>query len=320
MQLQDSALSHDQMEAVLAAGIDLGQLHASIFFTTMGETACLASYENVKKSKAWKIFKNPNNPTGGKFESLDEFCRAKLGKSYNRLQALASNRNVIGQEAFEQAEKMGLRQVDYNAIKALPAPEQELIRRAVGTQSRDEVLDLLQELCARHAQEKVSTAKAHAAAMVESEAQLAAKQRALDASSATIANLHQQLGEEFEPSPGSIAKTQQEETLLEEINAITLECGEIMRRLFLAADTTFEAPVGDGVKDLARHSVEYLCQELAAISVEFGIKVNFEELVNPPWMSPDMLAAMQAKRDEAAAKDAAKAEAKASGKAKLKTV
>ena len=94
--------------------------------------------------------RNPNSSDGRNFESLDEFCRTKLGKSYNRLQELVSKRNTLGQEAFEQAERLGLRQVDYNAIKALPAPEQELLRRAVEeAQSRDDVLDLLQELASR---------------------------------------------------------------------------------------------------------------------------------------------------------------------------
>ena len=66
------------------------------------------------------------------------------------MRELVANRNTLGQEAFEQAERLGLRQVDYNAIKALPAPEQELLRRAVEeAQSRDDVLALLQELASR---------------------------------------------------------------------------------------------------------------------------------------------------------------------------
>ena len=99
--------------------------------------------------------RNPQSSNGSNFESLEEFCQIKLGKTYGRLQHLVANRNLIGQEAFEQAERLGLRQVDYNAIKTLPAPDQELVRRAVEeAQSRDEVLDLLQELAARHAKEK----------------------------------------------------------------------------------------------------------------------------------------------------------------------
>lgn len=152
--------AEQERDEVLAAGIDLGRLEAMDFIATVANSAILAIYENVKKSKAWRLLRNHNNCDGRNFESLAEFCEVKLGKSYRRLQELASARNAIGQEAFEQAERLGLHQRDYNAIKALPAPDQELVRRAVEeAQSRDEVLDLLQELAARHATEKATFAK-----------------------------------------------------------------------------------------------------------------------------------------------------------------
>lgn len=157
---QDAALSVAETDDVFAAGVDIGRLEALDFITTVGTSALLSIYENLKKSKGWRYMRNPKNSHGGNFESLAEFCEVKLGKSYNRLQALAANRNLIGQDAFEQAERLGLRQVDYNAIKALPAPDQELVRRAVEeAKSRDEVLDLLQELAARHGQEKQALTK-----------------------------------------------------------------------------------------------------------------------------------------------------------------
>ena len=147
--------AEQEKDEVFAAGVDLGRLEALDFVATVANSAILPIYENVKKSKAWKYLRNSKSGDGRHFESLDEFCEVKLGKSYKRLRELTLNRNLIGQEAFEQAERLGLRQVDYNAIKALPAPDQELVRRAVEeAQSRDEVLDLLQELAARHAKEK----------------------------------------------------------------------------------------------------------------------------------------------------------------------
>lgn len=152
-----------QKDEVLAAGIDLGRLEALDFVLTVSTSAMLAVYENVKKSKAWKYLRNPQSSHGEKFQSLNEFCEVKLGKSYKRLQAITTNRNAIGEQAFEQAEKLGLRQVDYNAIKALPAPEQELVRRAVEeSNTRDEVLDVLQELAARHAKAKEAADKENA--------------------------------------------------------------------------------------------------------------------------------------------------------------
>jgi hypothetical protein len=147
--------AEQEKDEAFAAGVDLGRLEALDFIATVANSAILPIYEKVKKSKAWMHLRNPQSSNGSNFESLEEFCQIKLGKTYGRLQHLVANRNLIGQEAFEQAERLGLRQVDYNAIKTLPAPDQELVRRAVeDAQSRDEVLDLLQELAARHAKEK----------------------------------------------------------------------------------------------------------------------------------------------------------------------
>ena len=147
--------AEQEKDEVFAAGVDIGRLEALDFVVTVTSSAILPIYESVKKSKAWRLLKNPNSGHGAHFESFEEFCDVKLGKSHERLRKVVANRNLIGQEAFEQAERIGLHQRDYNAIKALPAPDQELVRRAVEeAQSRDEVLDLLQELAARHAKEK----------------------------------------------------------------------------------------------------------------------------------------------------------------------
>lgn len=147
--------AEQEKDEVLSAGIDLGRLEALDFIAVTANTASLAVFESVKKSKAWRFLRNPQDADSANFQSLEQFCEVKLGKSYRRLQFLLSQKNTIGQQAFEQGERIGLRDVDYNAIKALPAPDQELVRRAVEeAQSRDEVLDLLQELAARHAKEK----------------------------------------------------------------------------------------------------------------------------------------------------------------------
>lgn len=138
------------VEAVHSLGVSSGASGAFEFMRCVADSGAAAQFENVKKSKAWKYLINPQTGDGRRFESIDEYCRVAFGKSDRRMRELVSNRNTLGQEAFEQAERLGLRQVDYNAIKALPAPEQELLRRAVEeAQSRDDVLVLLQELASR---------------------------------------------------------------------------------------------------------------------------------------------------------------------------
>jgi hypothetical protein len=152
-------------EAVLEAGQILGRLEATDFLLTVGTSTLLEIYKKAKENKAWRFVKNPKILTGKNFESLEEFCEVKLGKSYKRLQAILANANLMGGDAaFEQAEKLGLRQKDYAAIKALPAPDQELIRRAVEeADSRDAVLEILQELAAKNQREKEALQKSLAA-------------------------------------------------------------------------------------------------------------------------------------------------------------
>lgn len=155
---QDVALSMAEQEAMIKLGRQIGQIEVATFFGNISDGVMLSAYENIKKSKAWA--KLVSQKTGNHFQNLDAFCQEKLGYSARRLAQVTGNRELIGQETFAQAEALGLRQVDYNAIKTLPAPDQELIRRAVeDAQSRDEVLDLLQELAGRHAKEKENLTK-----------------------------------------------------------------------------------------------------------------------------------------------------------------
>lgn len=143
---------HEKAE-LMNLGRHIGQMEAAGFLGNISDGVLISAYENVKKSKAWKLLSSKKD--GNFFQSLDDFCQENLGYSARRLAQITGNRDLLGQEVFDQAERLGLRQVDYNAIKALPAPDQELVRRAVEeAKSRDEVLDLLQELAARHAKEK----------------------------------------------------------------------------------------------------------------------------------------------------------------------
>jgi hypothetical protein len=287
------AATHEAMDEVLAAGIDLGRMEGLEFIATVANSATLAIFENVKKSKAWRLLRNPKSCDGRSFESLAEFCEAKLGKSYRRLQELTSARNLIGQEAFEQAERLGLRQRDYNDIKALPAPDQELVRRAVEeAKSREEVLDLLQELVVRNAKEKEAlTAQAEEAA-----ATLEAKDRVLQTRAELIGKLEEQVAGKFKPLPGSEARTAQEQALLKELDEGTSSAFLSMHRTFKAADAALSGSgARDAIQARARQAVEFLAQQLADMCEEFGISVDLDERINPSWLSEDAIAAIEAR-------------------------
>lgn len=231
------AVAHEAMDEVLAAGIDLGRLEALDFIAVTANTAALAVYQNVKKSKAWRLLRNPQSAVSANFQSLEEFCDVKLGKSYRRMQTLLGQCNLIGQAAFEQAERLGLRDVDYSAIKALPAPDQELVRRAVEeATTREQVLDVLHDLASRSVQREAALQAELQDARDQAE-ELAASKKMVEG---TVADLRKQARRLAQATPDEVAahlRTQVQEAVQE-------------------VDAAILGPVRDGLEQLMAHGEE----------------------------------------------------------------
>lgn len=126
------------------------------FMRQVADRATAEQYIAIKKSKAY--VGAPYVDGDGNLrqaQTLDEFCRARLGKSYRRCEELATNLELLGGELYDAAQKIGLGQRDYNALKVLPADDQEVIRQAIAEGGdRDAVVGMLTQLVERQAVEK----------------------------------------------------------------------------------------------------------------------------------------------------------------------
>lgn len=293
---QDAALTAAETDDVFAAGIDVGRLEALDFVATVATSALLSIFENVKKSKAWKHLRHPQSGDGRHFSSLEEFCEIKLGKSYRRFRELAANRNLIGQQAFEQAERIGLRQVDYKAIRALPAPEQELVRRAVEeSASRDEVLGLLQELAARSAQKEQ-----------ELRAQVRQEQQERAATEQRLSVVRQQK-EQAEEKAALIATLPPDELLQklrQEAACVAAQAEGLVLGSLRQALLALEAHVGcegESATGSAAFMAGLLAQvqaQLDALRAEFDLPDAADADADAAWMPPaEVLAALGAGGD-----------------------
>lgn len=295
---QDAALTAAETDDVFAAGIDVGRLEALDFIATIATSALLSIFENVKKSKAWKHLRNPESGDGRHFSSLEEFCEIKLGKSYRRIQELAANRNLIGQQAFEQAERIGLRQVDYKAIRALPAPEQELVRRAVEeSASRDEVLGLLQELAARSAQKEQELR-----AQVRQEQQ----ERAATEQRLTVVRQQKEQAEEKAALIATLPPDEKLQQLRQEAAALAAQAEGLVLGSLRQALLALEAHVGcdgESVTGSAAFMAGLLAQvqaQLDALRAEFDLPdaADADADADAAWMPPaEVLAALGAGGD-----------------------
>jgi hypothetical protein len=146
----------DGFEAIKA----LGRMEAAEFMATVATKVTVETYISMKESKKYKTlpFKDENG-NWRRCQSLEEYCETHMPLSYRRVRELAANYNAIGAELFEQAERLGFRQRDYNALKALPADDRQIIAQAIEAEDLDKALDLMQQLAAKHQREKETTEK-----------------------------------------------------------------------------------------------------------------------------------------------------------------
>jgi hypothetical protein len=157
----------NQMSIAHAAVMDsfdvaksLGRIEAANFFTTVGDKLIAETALNIRDSKKYKGL--PYKDESGNLRQVGdfpEFCKVFLGKSYTRTMELISNHNLLGGDLYEQAERLGFRQRDYNALKALPADDRAIIAEAIEAEDLDKALDLMQQMAAKHHREKETTIK-----------------------------------------------------------------------------------------------------------------------------------------------------------------
>jgi len=270
---------HDQEKAeVLGLGKLIGRMEAAEFFGDIANSVLIKTYEDVKKSKTWRNLRNPKSGDASPyFESLDDFCEVALGKSYRRLREMSGNMRLLGEQLYEQAEKLGLRQVDYNAIKALPAPDQELIRQAVeDAQSKDEVLTVLQELAAKHAKERQELE----AELSETRAELESKIELLDKKGRVI--------DELEAARNRIQKMPPDKALAElqrEAQSLFNDALGLIRGTLRHALLKLDEHEGDNTTFMAGLAAQ-LKNDITALQHEFSLPdIEAGQLADLAWLN-----------------------------------
>lgn len=226
---QQLAVMTATTDDALECGRDLGRLEMAAFMETVSAAAKLSTYENIAKTGRYKNL--INRETGNCFRSIEEFCDAQLGVSARRMRQIDGNRKLLGQELFEQSERLGLGQRDYSAIKSLPAADQALIKQAVEeASSRDEVLDILHELASRHAQEKANLTQQ----VEDSQARIEAKDKVAADTQKTIQRLQEEIHGKKPPSAEFLAEAALRDIDRHATDIVVLLEAEL-RRTFVAA-------------------------------------------------------------------------------------
>jgi hypothetical protein len=222
-----------------------GSIKTAGFFATVADRLLVDAYVKAKESKSYAGM--PYRTADGSIAtvaSLDEYCQAFLGKSYRRCEELLSNRRLVGEDLYEQAEALGFRQRDYNALKALPAEDREIINQALEAGAdREFVIEQLVTLTERQIAQKAKLAEE----LTEAREDLAAK----DQRAGTREKEIERLGKELRK-----AKRQQETATPDETAAeLRRHAGAIVHevRSAIIADGEDVSSLRTRVRELVEH-------------------------------------------------------------------
>ena len=271
----------------------LGQAQMAGAFEEFSRTVRTSKLAYVKEHKLYRSIAGAASPHGAEKLSgtWEEFCRL-LGRSVDQVDRDIANVQAFGEQALESMSAMGIGYRELRQYRKLPEDQKLALIEVAKTGDKDGFLDLAEEIIARHAKEKESLATQ----VEEAKATLEAKDRVLADKNDRLTKLEEEGKRKFKPSAGSEAKTAQEQALLTELDQASSAAYLAIHNTFAAADVALsDSGAREAIQTRARQAVEFLVQQLADMAEEFGIQVDLEARIAPPWLNEEALASLEAR-------------------------
>lgn len=294
-QVRDTAAAIDQ--AVMDAEVvhrALGRIEGMEFLRRVGDVAVAQVFTEMRNSKKYKGL--PYHDEGGNLrhvEDFEEFCKVKLGKSYTRCYELSKNLALLGSDLYESAEKIGFRAKDYRALKALPEAEQAIVKQALESESKEDVLTILEDMAARHQAEREAAKRERDNLTADCDARgklLENKAERLEKTERELfrlkslpidADLELRLAREAE-AVKALENTYM--TALVELNKFLVQAESVLASSDISVHTS---------QHVVATAANY-CRAVNAALVKHEIPVDFEEEVSPEWMRDSAEADLEA--------------------------
>ena len=270
----------------------LGMLKATSLFKkllTVSEIKFLADIKETKQYKGLSVI--GENGELLTVSTWADFCTG-LGKSHQHVDEEIRNLGVFGEDFLETSQRMSLGYRDLRKLRKLDDADREVIieGEAVKAEDRESLIDLIEEMSAKHRKQKD---------VLETEnKELKADKDALETILQKKDEKVNQLDTEVTKlkSPAEIQRRAESEP--QELEKAALETLGTESILFLTAFNRYINALG-GVMDIAEskdlpqlfervdESIVAVCQRYAQYVQRLGTQVSFEEILNPSWMFPE---------------------------------
>ena len=269
----------------------IGALKATEFvrkLVTVTTIKMLAEIKEAKQYKGLKIILNEELVTS---PTWDQFCQ-HIGLSREKVDEDIRNLSVFGEDFLETSQRMSLGYRDLRKLRKLDDADREVIieGEAVKAEDRESLIDLIEEMSAKHRKQKDALETENKELKADKDALeivLQKKDEKTNQLDAQVTKLS---------SPAEIKRRAESEP--QELEKAALETLGTESILFLTAFNRYINALG-GVMDIAEskdlpqlfervdESIVAVCQRYAQYVQRLGTQVSFEEILNPSWMFPE---------------------------------
>lgn len=293
----EEAAGHAIDQAILDQGATMvrtGRIQAYQFVSKLGRVAAVREFQTIRDSGGYKgVAYRDKEGNLRHTVDLDEYCEVFLGRSYKSLYEDAKNLNVLGEELYEGALSLGLTSRDFRDIRRLPPTEQELVKEAIEAKSREQVIEIMESLVAKHAKEKETLAKQITSLSADLEASRKIAAKRAEEKHALEEQLHRK-----ETLPDDELNEAQFHELERAASGVA---AEMLRLRKVMNEITARNEVPEHLRAHMSNMLSYCVQQLLKIRDDFTLPVNIEEEVFPSWLEqidPEAHARMGRKKAE----------------------
>lgn len=262
----------------------IGALKATAFvkkLVTVTEIKLLAEVKETKSYKGLKVIGEDGKPVT--VTTFEQFCQ-NLGVSYEKVNQDIQNLSTFGEDFLETSQRMGLGYRDLRKLRKLPEDERELVinGEAVKTEDRESLIDLIEEISAKHSREKELLNKQ----VAELTADTQAKDTLLAKKDEKINNLDAELTKrtQFSPDDSLLAQQAREHEVLQALQTAQNNALLAFQQFHVAIDAIQQSSNCGYFDEAIQQTLNFVYQHIAQISRELGVPIDFAEMVTPAWI------------------------------------